>query len=262
MRKIFVVFVLFVSLILQAETDFPLKEIKEDFNHFAVVGYNLLITPVRFERDDWVRLGIYSAITAGLSFMDKDVKKLALKNYNKVNDIIFSADKYHGKNYTLFLSLSIYGSGYLFENHKIRKVGLHATEAFFYSGVIVTMLKSIFGRERPYLQYDNLSFKPFELSNDHYFSFPSGHATISFAVSTALAKSFENIYWKSFWYGSAVMVSASRVYHDRHWISDVFAGGVLGYSIGAYIVNFDKDKNKRILFTASYNKIGLIYKFM
>lgn len=84
----------------------------------------------------------------------------------------------------------------------------------------------------------------------------------AFAVSTVMAKSLKNKLWKGFWYGSAGMVAASRVYHNAHWVSDVFLGGIIGYSFGAYVVDFDK-KSKRHIFDKiiqpwiGMNKVGL-----
>jgi membrane-associated phospholipid phosphatase len=34
----------------------------------------------------------------------------------------------------------------------------------------------------------------------------------------------------------------SRIYDDKHWASDVFAGAVLGYAVGTLIMNRDNWK--------------------
>ena len=257
MKKILFI-LLFIHVLLFASSNNP---IKEDINHFINSGYNILIFPVRFDKTDWIKTAGYLTFTMSLFVFDKKIKTISLKNQNKLNDIIFSLDKYHGKNYTFYFSISLYGSGYVLKKRKLRKTGLYAIEAFLYSITITTILKSLFGRERPYNQKNNLSFHPIKLNDDHYFSLPSGHATISFAVSTVMAQSFfNNIIWKFFWYGAATMVSASRIYHNRHWISDVFLGGVIGYSVGNYVVNFDKKKrNIRILL--GNKKLMLNYNF-
>ena len=53
------------------------------------------------------------------------------------------------------------------------------------------------------------------------------------------------MYWKSLWYGSAVMVGMARIYHNVHWLSDTFLAGIIGYSAASYVVQFsDKDSNK------------------
>jgi membrane-associated phospholipid phosphatase len=59
-------------------------------------------------------------------------------------------------------------------------------------------------------------------------SFPSGHATVVFAFAAA---SHGN---KGILYALAVLTAVSRVYHQRHWPSDVLVGSFLGVLIGRY----------------------------
>jgi len=66
-------------------------------------------------------------------------------------------------------------------------------------------------------------------------SFPSGHATLAFAVSSAMANYLNNIYWKIGWYSIATLVGTARIYHDKHWLSDVVIGSAIGYFIGDYV---------------------------
>jgi undecaprenyl-diphosphatase len=57
-------------------------------------------------------------------------------------------------------------------------------------------------------------------------AFPSSHAANAFAVALVLARR-----WRRLWpvcFALALAVSLSRIYLDRHWLSDVIAGAVLG----------------------------------
>jgi membrane-associated phospholipid phosphatase len=62
-------------------------------------------------------------------------------------------------------------------------------------------------------------------------SFPSGHASASFATATVLQSHFG---WKAGIpaYAMATWVAASRVQGDRHFISDVVAGATVGILAG------------------------------
>ncbi len=234
----------------------------QDAKHFAEVGFGLLASPFMFNGQDWARVGLTVSGTGLLFTTDKSVKDFALRNQNKLNDHIFKVDSYHGNYYSLFLACGIYGYGALAGNNKIRKTGLHAAEAFIYSGAITSVFKYIIGRRRPYAGGGHLFLRSFQFSSNDYHSLPSGHTTVSFAVSTVLAKSVNNIYWKVFWYGSAGLVGASRIYHNKHWLADVFLGAVIGYTVGDYVTGFDGNEQPRLFGKhiqpyLGYNTVGL-----
>lgn len=61
-------------------------------------------------------------------------------------------------------------------------------------------------------------------------SFPSGHTATAFVAAEFLHQEYKD---KSAWisvggYTVAALIGASRVYNDRHWISDVVAGAGIG----------------------------------
>jgi len=45
-------------------------------------------------------------------------------------------------------------------------------------------------------------------------------------------------------YGGASAAGLQRVYSDRHWASDVFAGAVLGTVTGLSVVRFSEGRGK------------------
>ncbi len=66
-------------------------------------------------------------------------------------------------------------------------------------------------------------------------SFPSGHATASFAVAAVLARHFPRAGWLL--YGAASFVALSRVARGSHFPTDVLAGVGLGLVAGYVIAN-------------------------
>ncbi len=94
------------------------------------------------------------------------------------------------------------------------------------SGLIVDLLKVIFGRARPKLLYaaGTYDFSWLGLGAD-YWSFPSGHAATAAALMTALW-----CLWPRhvlFYVALAALVAASRVVTGAHYLSDVVIGAFI-----------------------------------
>ena len=93
------------------------------------------------------------------------------------------------------------------------------------TGAATLVLKEAIGRLRPHeSQNDALVFQPFSAHS----SFPSGHASVAFAVATMLAEEHPSWEIRCLAYGAASLVAWSRVRDGEHWTSDVVAGAALG----------------------------------
>lgn len=92
------------------------------------------------------------------------------------------------------------------------------------------IIKPLVGRVRPLAEFGAIIVG--EQKTD--FSFPSGHATIAFAMAVVLS-SYEPKYKKVF-YALAVCISLSRVFLGVHYPLDVLFGGLLGWGIGRVLV--------------------------
>jgi membrane-associated phospholipid phosphatase len=197
--------------------------------------------------------------------VDKNIQKFSQSNQSEINNKVFNLDAYYGNAYTAIFTSAIYGYGLFAKDKNIRKLGLNASEAFIYSIAITGIFKAIIGRRRPYAGENHLFFKPLQITDDTYHSLPSGHTTAVFAVSTVMANFSDNTIWKVFWYGTAGLVGASRIYHNKHWASDVFLGAAIGYFVGSFTVNFDKEESKYFGISVSpyftFNEIGVSLKF-
>jgi len=91
--------------------------------------------------------------------------------------------------------------------------------------LVSSLLKDAIPRARP---HDHpLVTRP------HTHSFPSGHATTSFACATVLALMLPRLRVPLFLLAAAI--SWSRVYVGVHWPLDVFAGAALGAGIGVAV---------------------------
>ena len=62
-------------------------------------------------------------------------------------------------------------------------------------------------------------------------SFPSGHSAIAFAMSTAMARQYGRRAGVPL-YALATLTPLARIHYQRHYLSDVVAGGILGVAAG------------------------------
>jgi undecaprenyl-diphosphatase len=94
-------------------------------------------------------------------------------------------------------------------------------------GLIVTALKHIIGRGRPYVggSLDPFHMNPFSWPAA-YASMPSGHATTAGAVAVAVATLWPRSRTVMLVY--VVVILASRVVLTAHYLTDVLAGAALG----------------------------------
>ncbi len=234
---------IFFSTLIEAQIG---KKIESDVKDFFHVGGDVLTSPLHFDSKDWINFSASTAVIGGSFFLDNTVRSAALRNHNNTNDKIFDFDN----NYvTIFYGLAtagIYGYGLFAGNDKVRNVAVQLGESVIYAGVFNLVAKSLFGRSRPYTERGHTDFHPLSVSDDKV-SFPSGHTTVAFAFSTVMAHAVDNIFWKTGWYGFAGMVAASRIYHDKHWVSDVLFGGAIGYFVGRFVVNHQSNnKNEKM----------------
>ena len=115
----------------------------------------------------------------------------------------------------------------------MRNAGFIALSALA-SGLTVNLLKLVFARYRPveYFQSGNFGMTWF----DHGFSvasFPSGHSATAMGVAMAFALLFPRLRYPFLFYGA--LVTFSRVVINKHYFSDVLAGGFVGIVVTIFI---------------------------
>jgi len=128
----------------------------------------------------------------------------------------------------------IAGAMYLFgratHSARLRETGLLGAEAVIDGGIDVNIFKSVAQRTRPNSDNGRGDFL------DGGASFPSGHATVSWALASVIAHEYKDNRLISFSaYGVAAIVSASRFTGRNHFLSDVLVGSAIGYGIGRYV---------------------------
>jgi undecaprenyl-diphosphatase len=112
----------------------------------------------------------------------------------------------------------------------------------FLSGISEVILKWIIARPRP-----TSDMGVYVLADPGNYSFPSTHATVSFAfayICTVVEPKLRVLV-----YTFAVVISLSRIYLGVHYPSDILAGALLGTGVGMIVrhieLNFLRSKKKK-----------------
>ncbi len=265
-------------------------------SYFILLGSNIkqqFTSPFHATKKDWLHVAGFAAATALITLADKPVNHLAT-DVIRGNDGIVTSSKYltNVSGTSQLITMSVIGAvGFVTNNRKLKTTTLLASQAYFTGAVMETFLKFLSGRQRPnfYDANDNNSNRfhgPFARNYTDIggkkinSSFPSGHATVAFAAATVFAKEYKDTKWVPYVaYGSATLIGLSRLTENKHWISDIFVGGVIGFLTGRQIVNnyhryqriqsegqkSQKKKDRRITFQLDNVRgsmvPGLVYTF-
>ncbi|MEI6315711.1 MAG: phosphatase PAP2 family protein [Syntrophus sp. (in: bacteria)] len=134
-----------------------------------------------------------------------------------------------GQSTGYLISFFLLFSFFNFYKHQRRYANrsLYLFVAVAMSGIVADIIKIIVARYRPMMFFEaNLYGFDFFRIGHEYNSFPSGHVTTVFSVAAALSLFFPKYRALSLAY--ALVVSASRVIIDAHYVSDIIAGAYIG----------------------------------
>lgn len=120
------------------------------------------------------------------------------------------------------------------KRERLARFGLYLFCTVAATGILVNVLKVLFGRARPRLLFreDTYGFGFFEFDSS-YLSFPSGHTTTAFAAAAALGAAFPRHRW--IFYVCGTIIALARVVLTSHYLSDILVGAWLG-AVGSMVL--------------------------
>jgi membrane-associated phospholipid phosphatase len=137
-------------------------------------------------------------------------------------------------------ALLTYGTArFILKEERLQFATLNAFQSVIVTALATESIKYMAGRARPFTDQGPYSFKPFPGNIDRLKSLPSGHASLAFALFTPFAETYTR--WI---YLIPASVAIGRVYQDKHWLSDVIAGGGIGLISG---ILFTHNKKVQII---------------
>jgi len=236
-------------------------DIAYDAKVFVTDGAAFYTTPFGLSSKEWIYSGAGIACLGLIMTQDKNLKSSLSKDENP-GDFWSNVKNYGDAKFAGIGTGFIYITGLVSRNKSIRETGRMLLQSLVYSGSITLLLKTITGRSRPYYSESQYDFNWFEKDNDKL-SFPSGHSTVAFAVSTVLAENIDTWWSRVGFYSVAALTAYSRVHDNQHWVSDAVLGSLIGFGSGYFVVHINGDRNKKhkFSFSPSLNGIAFQYKF-
>ncbi len=130
------------------------------------------------------------------------------------------------------VTLGLVAAGLVSGDADVTRAGGRLAATLALAGATSTLAKLTFGRPRPSESLDADGYSPFSGQD----AMPSGHTTMAFALATALADDIHRPWATVGLYTLATGVGWSRVNDNRHWLTDVAGGAIVGIT-SAKLVN-------------------------
>jgi membrane-associated phospholipid phosphatase len=202
-----------------------------------------------FTTKDFILAGVFAGGTVLMFPLDRHMAEhlregksdnLFLKHASTGVEVIASPGAY-------FIGGGLYLAGRIGKWDRIADLGWHGTEAVLLADGVTYVLKGFAGRTRPFISNGtDADFfalgRGFKSGNSA--SFPSGHSSTAFAAAAAVTNETTRWWPRSTWivgplmYTGATAVGLSRMYHNRHWASDVILGAAIGTFSGRKVVQY------------------------
>jgi len=128
------------------------------------------------------------------------------------------------------------GAAVAFGDSRMQNIGIISLQSIAASAGLSMVTKRVVQRERPGEREGTCGCTPKRSDT----SFPSNHAAVAFAAVTPFAKEYD----APWLYGLAAVGAMGRVADRQHWVSDVVAGGLVGYAMGSWLWQAQRDDSK------------------
>jgi len=180
----------------------------------------------------WWEAAIAVGAVGVASVFDRGMDDWVQDHRSSGSDRIARAFRNGGQPEVVFgVPAALVAAGIISGHKDLERSGVRVLASVVLAGVITGGGKVVTGRLRPDESGTQYSFKPFT----HHDSFPSGHATMSFALATSLADEIRRPWASALLFAGATGTAWSRLNDHRHWLSDVLAGATLGVTAANFI---------------------------
>lgn len=207
-----------------------------NLKQFGNESENFLKQPFKWNAKNFGTLGLIAVSTYLVMQADEPLRNEILKDRSYYCSIPIEAGRIWGEPYTTLLISGIFAvSGISSGNHANKRTAFEIVQSGIYTAGVTQLIKFGGGRSRPYTNDGSFTFNPFsKFSNDNW-SLPSGHTSVAFSLSTIISKNSKSNFVKYAAYIPALATAFSRIYQDKHWLSDTFLGAAVGFFIAEWV---------------------------
>ena len=170
---------------------------------------------------------------AALMLVDGPISRFIQDNRSSALDDVAEIRFIGQPEFYFTITGGVLAAGLISGDSRVTRAGGRLAATLALTGGLTRLGKFVVGRERPLEGADVTAFHPFTSASA---SFPSGHASMAFALATSLSEEIRRPWATAALYTGAGLVAWSRMNDDKHWLSDVAAGAMLGV-FSAKVVN-------------------------
>ena len=196
----------------------------------VLVSQLLSLTPAAAQHQPshnirWWEAALAVGAIGAASIFDRRADTWVQDRRSSGSDAVANAFRYGGGPELVFgIPGGILAAGFVSGNKNLQRSGGRVLASVVTAGLATGALKEITGRFRPDNTTDQYVFRPFS----NHDAFPSGHATIAFALATSLSAEIHRPWATALLVAGATGTAWSRLNDHKHWLSDVVAGAAVG----------------------------------
>ena len=182
---------------------------------------------------EWWQPVVVLGGAALLMVVDEPVSRFVQDNRSGTLDDLAHVRAMGQPEFYLPLVGGLVAAGLLTGESKVTLAGGRVAATLALAGGLTQLGKLASGRDRPLTGTGAASFHPFSRTGT---AFPSGHTSVAFGIAASLSDEIRRPWATAILYSGAGLVGWSRMNDNKHWLSDVAAGAVLGV-FSAKVVN-------------------------
>ena len=162
---------------------------------------------------------------SALMLIDHPVQRYAQDNSGTGADNVAGVVRHFGQPEVYgTVAVGLLAAGLATHHPEVARTGGRLAASLVLAGATAQAGKLLLGRPRPEQSLDADAYSPFSGQA----AMPSGHTAAAFALATSLADDIHRPWATVGLYGMATAVGWSRVNDNRHWLSDVAGGALVG----------------------------------